>query len=83
MGRNCKDYEVLKGCKAVGTALQPVYHFFRWEDEETIGKIIGAYINIGNAGFQSVRNGEYVDKSWLVGFVNSKQHHCRIERYIC
>ena len=24
---------------------------------------MGAYINIGNAGFQRVRNGEYVDKS--------------------
>ncbi len=24
---------------------------------------MGAYINIGNAGFQSVRNGEHVDKS--------------------
>ena len=39
VGRNCKDCEVLQGCKAVGTALQPVYHFFRWEDEETIGKM--------------------------------------------
>ena len=25
VGRNCKDYEVLKGCKAVGTALQPIF----------------------------------------------------------
>ena len=32
---------------------------------------MGAYINIGNAGFQSVRNGEYVDKSGLVSIVNS------------
>ncbi len=31
---------------------------------------MGAYINIGNAGFQSVRNGEYVDKSGLVSIVN-------------
>ena len=27
---------------------------------------MGAYINIGNAGFQSARNGEYVDKSSLI-----------------
>ena len=32
---------------------------------------MGAYINIGNAGFQSVRNGEYVDKSGLVSIVNN------------
>ena len=32
---------------------------------------MGTYINIGNAGFQSVRNGEYVDKSGLVAVVNS------------
>ena len=28
------------------------------------------YINVGNAGFQSARNGEYVDKSGLVRIVN-------------
>ena len=32
---------------------------------------MGTYINIGNAGFQSARNGEYVDKSGLIGVVNS------------
>ncbi len=31
---------------------------------------MGAYINIGNAGFQRVRNSEYVDKSGLVSIVN-------------
>ena len=31
---------------------------------------MGAYINIGNAGFQRVRNGEYVDKSGLISIVN-------------
>lgn len=31
---------------------------------------MGTYINIGNAGFQSARNGEYVDKSELIGVVN-------------
>ena len=31
---------------------------------------MGAYINIGNAGFQRVRNGEYVDKSGLIAIVN-------------
>ena len=32
---------------------------------------MGAYINIGNAGFQRVRNSEYVDKSGLIVIVNS------------
>ena len=32
---------------------------------------MGTYINIGNAGFQSARNGEYVDKSGLISIVNS------------
>ena len=32
---------------------------------------MGTYINIGNAGFQSARNGEYVDKSPLIAVVNS------------
>ena len=32
---------------------------------------MGNYINIGNTGFQSVRNGEYVDKSGLIAIVNS------------
>lgn len=31
---------------------------------------MGAYINIGNAGFQSARNGEYVDKSPLIAVIN-------------
>ena len=35
-----------------------------------ITRIMGVYINIGNAGFQSARNGEYVDKSGLIGIVN-------------
>ena len=32
---------------------------------------MGYYINIGNAAFQSVRNGEYVDKSGLIAVVNN------------
>lgn len=32
---------------------------------------MGAYINIGNAGFQRVRNSEYIDKSGLISVVNS------------
>ena len=32
---------------------------------------MGVYINIGNAGFRSVRNSEYVDKSGLISIVNS------------
>lgn len=31
---------------------------------------MGVYINIGNAGFQSARNGEYVDKSGLIPAIN-------------
>ena len=31
---------------------------------------MGIYINIGNAGFQSARNGEYVDKSDLIPVIN-------------
>ena len=33
---------------------------------------MGTYINIGNEGFQSARNSEYVDKSGLIAIVNSK-----------
>ena len=32
---------------------------------------MGTYLNLGNSGFQSVRNGEYVDKSELISIVNS------------
>ena len=32
---------------------------------------MGTYLNIGNAGFQSARNGEYVDKSGLISVVNN------------
>ena len=32
---------------------------------------MGLYINIGNSGFQSARNSEYVDKSGLISVVNS------------
>jgi hypothetical protein len=31
---------------------------------------MGIYINIGNVGFLSARNGEYVDKSELISVVN-------------
>ena len=32
---------------------------------------MGMYLNIGNAGFQSVRKGLYVDKTQLISFINS------------
>ena len=32
---------------------------------------MGTFINIGNAGFRSSRNGEYVDKSGLIAVINS------------
>lgn len=31
---------------------------------------MGMYLNLGNAGFQSVRRGLYVDKSGLISFIN-------------
>ena len=31
---------------------------------------MGSYINVGNAGFQSSRNSEYVDKSGLISVIN-------------
>lgn len=50
---------------------------------------MGTYINIGNAGFQSARNGEYAakvqayaDRLLLVGINydrQTKQHSCKIE----
>ena len=42
---------------------------------------MGYYINIGNAAFQSVRNGEYVDKSGLIAVVNNTLFSER--RYSC
>ncbi len=42
---------------------------------------MGAYINLGKAGFQSVRNGEYVDKSGLISIVNNALFTER--RYSC
>ena len=32
---------------------------------------MGTYINIGNYGFESARNGEYVDKSGLISIINN------------
>lgn len=32
---------------------------------------MGMYLNIGNAGFQSIRKGLYVDKTGLISFINS------------
>ena len=31
---------------------------------------MGFFINLGNAGFKSARNSEYVDKSGLIAIVN-------------
>ena len=42
---------------------------------------MGAYINIGNAGFRSARNGEYVDKSGLIAVVNDTLNSKR--RFSC
>ena len=48
---------------------------------------MGIYINTGNVGFQDYTNGEYVDKTGMIAYVNStisynvktKKHRCRIE----
>jgi hypothetical protein len=32
---------------------------------------MGNYLNVGNAGFQAIRKGTYVDKTGLISFVNS------------
>jgi Protein of unknown function (DUF1703)./Predicted AAA-ATPase. len=32
---------------------------------------MGTYINIGNNGFESARNGEYIDKSGLIAIINN------------
>ena len=32
---------------------------------------MGTYINLGNAGFQRVRNSKYVDKSQMISVINS------------
>ena len=32
---------------------------------------MGTFINIGNAGFQRARNGEYIDKSGLIAIINN------------
>ena len=42
---------------------------------------MGTYINMGNAGFQSARNSEYVDKSGLITVVNSTLYTKR--RFSC
>lgn len=31
---------------------------------------LGKYLNVGNAGFESVRKGIYVDKTGLISFIN-------------
>ena len=32
---------------------------------------MGKYLNIGNAGFEAVRKGRYVDKTGMISFINS------------
>ena len=32
---------------------------------------MGKYLNIGNAGFEAVRKGMYVDKTGMISFINS------------
>ena len=62
LGKPCRDFFlVLFGGSAD-------YCYFCSQLEK---QAMGAYINIGNAGFQRVRNSEYVDKSGLIAVVNS------------
>ena len=44
--------------------MDKMIHFAQNQDD------MGAYINVGNSGFQGVRNGEYVDKSGLISIIN-------------
>ena len=32
---------------------------------------MGKYLNVGNAGFVSVRKGKYVDKTGLISYINT------------
>lgn len=32
---------------------------------------MGMYLNLGNAGFESIRKGLYIDKTGLISFINS------------
>lgn len=34
------------------------------------GRIMGNYLNVGNAGFTAVRKGTYVDKTGMISFIN-------------
>lgn len=34
-------------------------------------KYMGKYLNVGNAGFEAVRKGRYVDKTGMISFINS------------
>ena len=47
------------------------FSYFSYSDKQIkTNHVMGIYINIGNAGFQSARNSEYVDKSMLISVVN-------------
>ncbi|MDY2885482.1 AAA family ATPase [Bariatricus sp. HCP28S3_E4] len=55
-----------------------LYNLFLSEDElnsrifaEGSMSHLGKYLNIGNAGFETVRKGIYVDKTGLISFINS------------
>ena len=58
-----------------------------WEEYIIFAKKMrnmGAYINIGNAGFRSARNGEFIDDILFVGINydrKTKKHVCQIERW--
>lgn len=43
----------------------------RKNEQKNQNLLRGKYLNIGNEGFQSIRNGEYVDKSGLISFMNA------------
>ena len=32
---------------------------------------MGRYLNLGNAGFQAIRRGRYVDKTKMISYINS------------
>ncbi len=51
-------------------ALLKYFCTFAFKPKTCVSIAMGMYLNIGNSGFQSSRNSEYVDKSGLISVVN-------------
>ena len=61
-------------CEKIGSVVTWKQGSREWqcgtESSERGTRLMGMYLNLGNAGFQSVRKGLYVDKSGLISFIN-------------